>query len=148
MRISTQALIAVATLSLASSVAIGASKAVDPEKLPLEKCISIHYGKAFLEKYPKAPAACMEVRVYKGHRYMKVQGKVYIPEKDKLTVTFLDEFGNDLSTLTIKGPKSHSVIINGKQVPFANLQRGEKLTFWVPESIFSTQSAPTTPSGT
>jgi hypothetical protein len=141
-RISTQAIIMAATLSLASGVATAASQAVDPEKLPMEKCSSIHYNQAFLDKNPKAPAACLEVRVYKGHRYMKVQGKVYIANADSLTVTFLDEGGNDLGTVTIKGPKSHSVLFNGKKVAFANLQTGEKLTFWVPESVFSAQPSP------
>ena len=139
MRSSTPATIVAAALSLAASVATAASKAVDPDKLPKEDCSSVHYTQAFLDKYPKAPAACLEVRVYKGHRYMKVKGKVYIADKDKLTVTFQDEFGNALSTLTVNNPKSHRVIIDGKEVQFANIQTGEVLTFWVPGSMFSDQ---------
>jgi hypothetical protein len=142
MRISTPAIIVAATLSLAASVAGAASPAIDTDKLPMEKCSSIHYGKAFLEKYPKAPAACQEVRVYKGHRYMKLQGKVYIVDKDSLTLTFLNVSGDDLGTLTIKGPKAPSVIFNGKKVGFTALQTGEVLTFWVPESVVSAHSSP------
>jgi hypothetical protein len=140
-RISTQTIIVAAAVSLASSVASAASQSVDVDKLPMERCSTIHYGKAFLEKHPKAPAACMEVRVYEGHRYMKVQGKVYIVDKDSLTVAFLDEFGNDLGTVTIKGQNAPSVIFNGKKVGFTALQTGEKLTFWVPESVFSAESS-------
>jgi hypothetical protein len=128
-------MVAVTTLSFAASVAI--ADAIDMDKLPMEKCSTVQYGKSFLEAYPKSPAACIEVRVYDGQRYMKVLGKVYISDKDSVTVSFLNPLGDTLGALTFKSSNSPTVIFNDKLVPFASLQAGEKVTFWVPESIFA-----------
>jgi hypothetical protein len=124
-------------LALVANVAGAASEAVDPDKLPMEKCSSIVYAPAFLNKYPKAPAACLEVRVYKGQRYMKIKGKVYVVDKNAVTVAFYDPYGNDLGTVTVSGPNYPTVFFDGKNVAFPDLKTGEKLTIWVPESIFS-----------
>ena len=141
MRISSQAILVAAGLSLVSGVTTAASQTVDPDKLPKVECSSLRYSKEFLAKYPKAPAACLEARVYKGKTYMKVKGKVYIVDKSTPTVAIMDGYGNTLGTVTVKNPKSLRVIVNGKEVDFAHLRTNEELTFWVPESMFSAQPA-------
>jgi len=127
-------------LSLVSGLATAASKAVDPDKLPKVECSSLRFSKEFLEKYPKAPAACLEARVYKGKTYMKVKGKVYTVDKPKLTIALMDAYGNALGTVPVRNPKSIRVIINGEEKDVAHLRKDEELTFWVPESMFSGQS--------
>jgi hypothetical protein len=52
-------------LSLCSGATI-AEEAVNPDTLPGIECPSLRYSEDFLQKYPKAPAACPEARVYKG----------------------------------------------------------------------------------
>ena len=65
MRISNQGLLAATVLSLFSGATM-AAKAVNPDTLPKVECTSLRYSDDFLQKYPKAPAACLEARVYKG----------------------------------------------------------------------------------
>ena len=136
MRISNQKILVAAVLSLVSSVTIAASKAVDPYKLPKVECSSLRYSKAFLDKYPNAPAACLEARVYKGETYMEVKGKVYILDNPTLSVAFMDPYGNTLGTVTIRDSKLR-VLMDGKEVDVADLRTDQELTLWVPESIFS-----------
>jgi hypothetical protein len=139
-RISSQKILVAAVLSLVSSVTIAASKPVDPYKLPKVECSSLRYSKAFLDKYPNAPAACLEARVYKGETYMEVKGKVYILDNPTLSVAFMDPYGNTLGTVTIRDSKLR-VLMDGKEVEVADLRTDQELTLWVPESIFSAEPA-------
>jgi hypothetical protein len=136
-RISCQWVLVATALSLVSGTASALAKAVDPSKLPKVECSSLRYSKEFLDKYPKAPAACLEARVYNGKTYMKVKAKVYIVDKSTPTVSLLDPYSNTLGTITIKHPESLRVIVNGKDVEFSTLSAGEVITVWVPESLFS-----------
>jgi hypothetical protein len=137
-RISSQKILVSAVLSLVSSVTIAASKPVDPYKLPKVECSSLHYSEAFLDRYPNAPAACLEARVYKGETYVEVKGKVYILDNPTLSVALLDPYGNTLGTVTVRDSKLR-VIMNGKDVSVAELRTDEEITLWVPESIFSAE---------
>lgn len=140
MRMSSRKILIVAVVSLASSVTIAAAQDVDPAKLPRVECSSLRYSKEFLDRYPKAPAACLEARVYKGEKYLKVKGKVYILDSPTLSVSLMDPYGNTLGTVTVRDSRLH-VIIDGKEVEVAALLPEEELTFWVPESIFSAEPA-------
>jgi hypothetical protein len=117
-----------------------AAEAVDPDTLPRVDCSSLHYSNAFLQKYPRAPAACLEARVYKGETYMKVKAKVYVSDKPLLSVALVDRYGDTLGTVLVPKPQSLRVLINGKEEDAFDLHRDEELTFWVPESVFSAQS--------
>jgi hypothetical protein len=75
MRILNQGLLAPMVLSLCSGATI-AAETVNPDTLPGIECSSLRYSEDFLQKYPTAPAACLEARVYKGQTYMKVKAKM------------------------------------------------------------------------
>ena len=140
MRISNQALLAAMALSLCSGATI-AAEAVNPDKLPKIECASLRYSEDFLQKYPTAPAACMEARVYKGETYMKVKAKVYVKEEPMLSVDLLDPYGNTLGSVLIRKPQSLRVLVNGKEVDPFDLHRNEAVTVWVPQSMFDAQPA-------
>ena len=140
MRISNQGALAVMVLSLCSGATI-AAEAVNPDKLPRIECTSLRYSDDFLQKYPQAPAACMEARVYKGKTYMKVKAKVYVREEPMLSVDLLDPYGNTLGSVVIRKPQSLRVLINGKAVDAFDLHRDEEVTVWVPQSMFDAQPA-------
>lgn len=136
MRISNQALLAAMVLSLCSGATI-AAEAVNPDTLPRIECSSLRYSEDFLQKYPKAPAACEEARVYKGETYMKVKAKVYVREAPMLSVDLMDPYGNTLGTVLIRKPQSLRFLINGQEVDAFDLHRDEEVTVWVPQSMFA-----------
>jgi hypothetical protein len=139
-RISGQALLSATVLSFLSGFAAAATHTVDPDKLPKVECSSLHFSKEFLNRYPKAPAACQEARIYQGKTYMKVKGKLYVADKPALSFAFEDTYGNALGTVTLKNPRLR-VIIDGKPTTIDQVSIDQDLTFWVPDSIFSAQSA-------
>ena len=138
MRISNQGLLAAMVLSLCSGATV-AAEAVNPDKLPRIECSSLIYSEDFLQKYPAAPAACLEARVYKGETYMKVKAKVYVREEPMLSIDLMDPQGNTLGTVQIRKPQSLHVLINGKDVNAFDLHRDEQVTVWVPQSMFDAQ---------
>jgi hypothetical protein len=140
MRISNQGLLAAMVLSLCSAATL-AAEAVNPDKLPRVECSSLHYSKDFLQQYPKAPAACLEARVYKGQTYMKVKAKVYVREEPTLSVDLMDPYGNTLGSVLVRKPQSLRVLVNGKEVDAFDLHRNEEVTVWVPQSMFDAQPA-------
>jgi hypothetical protein len=73
------------TLPLAIGMHANAQK-VDPDKLPKVGCTELTFSQAFLSKYPKAPAACQEARVYQGKRYAKFSGKVSKKDEASMAV--------------------------------------------------------------
>ena len=137
MRILSYPLPLAASLMLVSGLTTAATPSrVDPAKLPKVECSTLRYSQDFLAKYPKAPAACLEARIYKNQTYIKVSGKVYVTDKDTPTVAFMDAYGNSLSTVTIKDPGALRVILNHKEVDFSTLRVGQALSFWIPQSVF------------
>jgi hypothetical protein len=140
MRISNQAFLAATVLALCAG-ATNAAEAVNPDTLPKIECSSLRYSKDFLQNYPKAPAACLEARVYKGVTYLKVKAKVYVKEEPMLSIDLMDSYGNTLGTVPVQKPQSLRVIINGKEVGASDLQRDEAVTIWVPQSMFDAQPA-------
>jgi hypothetical protein len=135
MRISNEGLLAAMMLSLCSGATI-AAEAVNPDTLPKIDCSSLRYSEDFLQKYPKAPAACLEARVYKGKTYMKVKAKVYVREEPMLSVDLMDPYGNTLGSVLVRKPQSLRVLVNGKEVDVFDLHRDEAVTIWVPQSMF------------
>ena len=140
MQISNQGLLAALMLSLCSGATI-AAEAVNPDTLPKIDCSSLRYSEDFLQKYPTAPAACLEARVYKGATYMKVKAKVYVREEPMLSVDLMDPYGNTLGTVLVRKPQALRFLINGKEVNAFDLHRDEEVTVWVPQSMFVAQPA-------
>lgn len=140
MRILNQRLLAGMVLSLCSGATIAANT-VNPDTLPRIECSSLRYSEDFLQKYPTAPAACLEARVYKGETYMRVKVKVYVSEERTLSFDLMDPYGNTLGTVLVRRPQSLRVLINGKEVNASDLRRDERLTVWVPRSMFDAQPA-------
>ena len=131
--------------AIALSLPIGAAhaaKRVDPDKLPQVACSEIKFSAAFLAKYPKAPAACQDGRVYNGERYAKFEAKVYISSPEFMTVQMLDAAGNTVTTFSFKPGPNQGVHVNGRLVKFHDMSVGDKLTVWVSEKRTDAQELP------
>ena len=119
-----------------------AAKPIDPESLPKIECSELKFSAAFLEKYPKAPAACQEARELNGKRYAKFEARVYISDPAFMTVELLNTAGTSVTTFSFKpGPNAH-VKVNGKDKKFHDMAVGEKLSFWVSEKRLTAEALP------
>ena len=132
----------VAALVVLAPVSMTWAVTPDPESLPKVNCSDFKFSQAFLAKYPKAPAACLEGRVYKGHKYAKFSAKVFLNSPDRTTVQFLNVSGDPIETISFKPAAGATLTFNGKKVKYSDLKPGDPLTFWMPESRMSVQTLP------
>ncbi len=129
--------------ALVLPLSIGTAFAVvNPDKLPQVSCSDIKFSAAFLKKWPQAPQACQDGRMYKGQKYAKFQAKVYLNSAAFTTLNLLDAAGNTVTTFSIKpGPNQH-VYVNGQKKAFTDLQVGDTITVWVSENRTDAASMP------
>jgi hypothetical protein len=130
------------TLPLAIGMQHANAQKVDPDKLPKVGCSELTFSHAFLSKYPKAPAACQEARVYQGKRYAKFSGKVSKKDESNISVQVNNVAGDALDTLNVKPSTTATVIINGERVKLADLKAGDPITIWVAETRFAFYATP------
>ena len=129
--------------ALALPLAIGAAFAAeDMEKGTKIACSEMKYSAEFLAKYPDAPAACVEAVDKDGKRYAKFQAKVFLNSEDRTTVELLNVKGDPLSTFSFKPGPDAGVMIDGKKTKFTDLDKGEKISFWVSEDRMTAQDQP------
>ena len=93
-----------------------------------------------LNKNPNVAAACLEVRLFKGEMYIKVRARVRVSEGPLLSVTLMDSYGSTLGTVMVRRPQAPRVLLNGVEVKSLDPHSDEEFTFWVPGSIFTTQT--------
>jgi len=115
----------------------------DPNPLPKVSCSDFKYSEAFLAKYPKAPAACVEGRTYKGINYAKFNGKVTKVSSNSVTMDVLNSVGTPITPLTIQPADQKAfIVVNGKQTKISDLNQGDAVTFWVPQSRLEVNPLP------
>jgi hypothetical protein len=118
-------------LVLPLAVTAAFAKPVDPAKLPKVDCAEVKFSEAFLARYPKAPAACIEARELDGKRYAKFDAKVYLTGPEITTVNLLNTRGDVVDTFSLMPGADQKIKINGEDTKFSELRVGEKITFWV-----------------
>src|SRR6516225_11062582 len=115
----------------------------DPDSLPKVACKDFKYSQEFLAKYPKAPAACVEGRTYKGVNYAKFNAKVSKVSSSSVTVDVLDTAGTPITPLTLQPASQKTfILVNGKQTQITDLNQGDSVTFWVPQSRMEVDALP------
>jgi hypothetical protein len=117
--------LALASSSFAAGKAVGAG------------CGNVTFNADFLKAYPRAPAACQEVVTKDGRKVVRFTAQVSKVTKDHFQLVFLNAVGKPLEpaqTLTLIPQAGQKVTVNGKQIAYADLRKGDKLDFWVPEN--------------
>ena len=131
-------------LSMPTGLALAADTPFsDPSSLPKVSCDDIHYSEAFLQRYPKAPASCIEGRVWNGEKWAKFNAKVYLVNLPNfITVEMLDVAGNPVSTFSLKPAPNDTIEANGKSMSFSEVKSGDVITFWKSEQRLDAKAMP------
>ena len=139
----TRTLLPLATLVIPIGLAMADTPLSNPDSLPKVACKDIHYSEAFLQRYPKAPAACIEGRVSNGENWGKFNAKVsvaHLPEY--ITIQPLNAAGDPTGTLSFKPPAGAKVYVSGKSTPVSELQNGDVITLWIPQTRLEAREMP------
>ena len=98
-------------------------------------CIShITFSQEFLERYPKAGAACREVKVENGEKWARFDANVVRVRRNRVTADFVDRYDRSVGSITFDASPDARVEVNGRAERFSSLRPGDKLSFWMPES--------------
>ena len=101
-----------------------------------ERCSDIKWSSAFLDQYPKAPAACRAIETREGQKYATFVGKVSKVGPTFVEVSMLDVADYPISVLAFEIGKGGRVTVNGKVEKVGQLKMDDLLTFWVHEGEF------------
>ncbi len=129
-------------LALGSQLVGAQAQQVGSDTGTVIPCSDLTFSKAFLAKYPKAPAACIEARTYNGHKYAKFDGKVYLKDASGMTVQINNTAGDALSAITVQPTPNATLLINGKETKFSDLKVGDAISIWVAQGRFDFYSQP------
>ena len=134
--------IAAAAAMLACVGMLGISVATAEEHPAKPTCMDIKWNADLLKRYPRAAVGCREVAVRDGKNYARFEAKLKERAGDSVTLEVLNVAGKADHEITIKPGADDTVEVEGKKVPYAKLVKGDKLTFWVPESRVGVISDP------
>ena len=129
-------------MALPLSITTANAVVVNPDRLPQVPCSDVKFSAAFLAKWPQAPVACQDARVYKGITYAKFQLRVFISSPEFMTFNILDSAGNTVTTASMKPGPNQGVHVNGKLERFHDMRVGEVVTFWISEKRTDAQELP------
>jgi len=118
------------------------SVADDQPKLSCIKDIS--YNQAFLTRYPNAAAACREVVMRDGEMWARFDADVVAVNGNQITADFMDPYENAVGTVTFTASEEARLTVNGKEEKFADVRKGDSLTFWMPAKRLSFYATPVT----
>ncbi len=133
--------IAVSAVTLLTPVAgaADAAKAMGPT------CGDITYDPEFLAAYPRAAAACQEVVMNQGKKAVRFTANVVKVKKDYIQLAFLNTMGKPIEpvqTMTLLPQAGQTLRVNGKDVSFDKLSKGDKVDFWLPEKTLGVITNP------
>lgn len=136
------------TTALASVLACGAALLAPITQAADAKgptCNDITYDAEFLAAYPRAAAACQEVVQAGGKRAVRFSATVAKVKKDHVQLVFLNTMGKPIEpkqTLTLLPQSGQTLRVNGKDVSYDKLAKGDKVDFWIPEKTLGVISNP------
>lgn len=120
------------TWTLAALTAMPLVGAADDAKLNCLKDFT--FSQDFLARHPNAGAACREIVMKDGQKWARFDARVVELKDQQVTVDFIGTAGQAIETLTFKAPADARVVVNGQEMSYGALGKGDPLSFWVPES--------------
>jgi hypothetical protein len=134
-----------ATAKLVATMFVGIPLAGVAQESKLTCVNDVTYNQEFLAKFPKAGAACQEVKLTNGQKWIRFNAEVKQNADNRLTVNFLDNLqqkpvGN---AMTFEYTPDATLTLENKQVKQATqVRKGDKVMVWVPESRFGLYAKP------
>ena len=127
----TRVLVTAGLIASLAALTASAQTSVDKSFTTVTKdCTGVKWSDSALETYPTIASACQGVEVREGKTYVKFSGEIAknINRGEQLTIKFKD--GGEV---TLKPPANTALYVAGRKTPVSSLQRGDELTFYVPE---------------
>lgn len=110
---------------------------------PTLSCVTdFAYSQDFLKRHPQAGAACREVIMKDGQKWARFDARVVALKGEQVTVSFVDSAERPVETLTFIASPQSRVVVNGQEMTYGALGKGDTLSFWLPENRVGFSAAP------
>lgn len=117
-----------------------AAMAADEAKLSCGK--DVLYSQEFLQQYPKAAAGCQEVVSKDGAKWVRFNAEVTGVKDGRVSMDIKNVSGTPIGNVQVEPTGDARIKVNGKDVRFTSLQRGDEVDIWVPEARYGFYSEP------
>jgi hypothetical protein len=97
-------------------------------------CDSVNISQDVMTKFPKIRSVCQTVKTKEGGIYILFIGEVTEATKSDVTVRIKDRDGKDAADLKLGFAAGQQIKVQGKEMNFADLKKGDKLDFWIEHS--------------
>ena len=132
-----------ALLGFALIAPLSVATAINPDRMTRLQCSDLHFSEAFLQRYPQAPAACIDARQDQdGTKWAKFHARIFLNSSDRTTVNLLDASGALKTTFSFRPRPGATIQHNGRKTPITSLVPNDELDFWVPESKMTAGELP------
>lgn len=134
-----------AAVAVCAATLLPVASAADAARTIGPSCGDITYDPEFLAAYPRAAAACQEVVMSNGKKAVRFTANVVKVKKDYIQLAFLNTMGQPIEpvqTMTLLPQSGQTVRVNGKDVAFDKLSKGDKVDFWLPEKTLGVITNP------
>jgi hypothetical protein len=98
------------------------------------KCDPALFGEEVTAQYPLALKACRGLKDVDGVAYVRFVGEVEAANEETVTVVFKDPDNKPVSRIVFAVPATMHAKIDGREVPYSKLQRGEVIDIYVPSN--------------
>jgi hypothetical protein len=130
-------------VALMASLSVAWAQPINPDRMTKVACSDLHFSAAFLQRYPQAPAACIDARqAQDGTRWAKFHARVFLNSSDRTTVNLLNANGDLKTTFSFRPRAGATIQLNGRNTRITSLRPGDELDFWVPESKMTAGEMP------
>ena len=132
-----------AMVGFAPIAPLSVATAINPDRMTRLQCSDLHFSEAFLQRYPQAPAACIDARQDQdGGKWAKFHARVFLNSSDRTTVNLLGPDGAMKTTFSFRPRPGATIQLNGRNTRITSLRPGDELDFWIPESKLTAGEMP------
>ncbi|MDZ4729838.1 MAG: hypothetical protein SH820_07850 [Xanthomonadales bacterium] len=141
-------------LALASFVWANGAMAQDNKLVNMDRpadnaasCEKLNWHEEFVTTYPWASEACHSVVLVNGEKWARFEGKFLgLNDDGSFDTEFLNTSNTRLGSVELMPTSDQRVSLDGTPTRFADLERGQILSFYVPEGAIGFAIEPGVPS--
>ncbi len=106
-------------------------------------CAKVNWSPTLLAQYPRIADGCQEVITVNGKKWARFEGTlVSVKSNGSVTSTVKDRQGRSMGMLNLKPAPGQTVLIDGQNYTFQELNPGQNLNLYIAEGDYAVATEP------
>jgi hypothetical protein len=124
------------TMSLLAALSLTGGLASAPSALAQGGCGDVTFTQQVLSQFPSAPEACQDIVTKDGRQFAHFKGEIVGTRQGQVRARFQKPDGQFTDTYTFTPPAGARANIQGRNMRFSELSRGQELNIYLPPDRF------------